>query len=103
MGNHFYKRYKLNWPVNHIIMIKSKGAQEKQNLTDQSLKVLNKKSLKIKKKNIKDKSVHIDPEALFNEKKPVPPELKKKKKKKSKPNKSKSQKTSQAEDNASKG
>lgn len=84
-------------------MIKSKGAQEKQNLTDQSLKVLNKKSLKIKKKNLKDKSVHIDPEALFNEKKPVPPELKKKKKKKSKPNKSKSQKTSQAQDNASKG
>jgi len=82
-------------------MIKGKGGHnEEQNSSDQCMKVLNKNSLKIKKKN-NAKSIHLNPEALFNERKSEHPEVKKKKKKKFKSNKpKKSQITTQVQDPA---
>jgi len=62
-------------------MIKGKGGNnKKQNSSDHCIKVLNKNSLKIKKKN-NDKSIHLNPEALFNDSKSEHPEVKKKKEK----------------------
>merc|ERR1712058_216831 len=95
---------KIYISVLFIKMIKGKGGHNKeQNSSDQCMKVLNKNSLKIKKKN-NDKSIHLNPEALFNDRKSEHPEVTKKKKKKFKSNKpKKSQITTKVQETASRG